>query len=188
MEPTATIKQAESQMKKAVDHTLQQFTNLHTGKASPSMVDHLSVEIESYGTTNKILEIAAVTTPDARTIRIQPWDKSVLKDIDKAIQKANLGLNPVVMGDSIHVPVPELSGERRKELTKVAHNMAEDGRVGVRAARRDGMDALKKAQKDKEISEDDLKRYEKEVQGLTDKYTKEIEEHLKNKETELTTV
>ncbi len=188
MDPATTLKQAGEQMHKAVEHTLQQFANLHTGKASPGMVDHLAVEIESYGTTSKLLEIAAVTTPDARTIRIQPWDKSVLKDVDKAIQKANLGLNPVVMGDAIHVPVPELSGERRKELTKVAHNMAEEGRVGVRAARRDAMESLKKAQKDKEFSEDDLKRHEKEVQNLTDKHIKEIEDHLKAKETELTTV
>lgn len=177
------IKKAKAEMQKALEHTFNEFASLHTGKANPALVD--SVTVEAYGSQMKLLECAAITTPDARTIRIEPWDKSILKAVEKGIQQANLGLNPVVDGHVVRCPIPELTKERRKELAKVASGQAEDGRVGVRAARRDAMDALKKAQKDGEITEDDLKRDEKEIQKLTDDFTKQINDALKEKEAEL---
>jgi len=181
--PDQLIKETRQRMQKAVDHTLSDFHSLHTGKASTSMVD--SLPVEAYGGTMKMKEVAAVTTPDMRTVAIQPWDKSLLKPVEKAVQTANLGLNPTIMGDIVRCPVPELSRERRQELVKLASGMAEDGKVGVRAARREAMDQLKAMEKDKTISEDDGRRYEKEVQKLTDERVKAIDEQLANKEKEL---
>ncbi len=184
MPANAVIKKVRAEMQKAFEHTLHQFSTLHTGKAHPSIVE--SVTVEAYGGTSmKLLECAAITTPDARSIRIEPWDKSILKSIEKAIQAANLGLNPIVDGHVVRCPIPELSKERRKDLAKVANTQAEDGRVGIRSARRDGMEALKKLQKDGAITEDDLKRNEKEVQKLTDDFTQKINSALKDKEAEL---
>lgn len=173
-------------MTKAVEHTLHEFSTLHTGKASPSMVEN--VMVDAYGSSMRLRDMAAITTPDSRTIQIQPWDKSVIQPIEKSIQTANLGLNPSVDGPIIRIPIPELSGDRRQELVKVAHRMAEDGRISIRHARKEGMDLLKEAKKDGELSEDDLKRWEKEVQNSTDKYVGEIDDHLKNKEQELQSI
>jgi ribosome recycling factor len=183
MEVQDIIKKAKQEMKKAVDHTLSEFGTLHTGKASASMIDNINVDV--YGSMMKIRDIAAITTPDMRTIQVQPWDKSSIQPIEKAIQSSNLGITPVSNGNVIRLPIPELSGDRRKELAKVANSMAEHGRVGVRAGRKDGMDALKTAQKDGAISEDDFKRYEKEIQKITDDYNAEITKLLTNKEKEL---
>lgn len=173
-------------MTKAVEHTLHEFSTLHTGKASPSMVEN--VMVDAYGSSMRLRDMAAITTPDSRTIQIQPWDKSVIQPIEKSIQTANLGLNPLVDGTIIRIPIPELSGERRQELVKVAHRMAEDGRISVRHARKDGMDLLKDAKKEGELSEDEFKRWEKEVQNSTDKFVSEIDQHLKNKEQELQSI
>ncbi len=186
MTPEAIIKNTRSEMQKALDHTLHEFNTIHTGKASPAMVENVTVD--AYGSNMRLMEVAAITTPDSRTISIQPWDKGVLKAVEKAIQTAGLGLNPVVRGTLVICPLPDLSGERRKELVKMASQLGEAGRVGIRAARQEGMSALKQALKDKEISEDDEKRGEKEVQSLTDSFVKQIEEALKDKEEELTTV
>ena len=183
MSVETTLSHAQTNMSKAVDHTLSEFNTLHTGKASPAMVE--TIPVEAYGSTMKLNEVAAITTPDARTLSIQPWDKGTQQAIEKAIQTANLGLNPIARGQTLICPLPELSGERRKELVKTAHQIAEQGKVGVRAARREAMDALKKLEKDKLISEDDHKRAEKEVQAETDAFTKKIEEHLARKEKEL---
>ncbi|MCB1124299.1 MAG: ribosome recycling factor [Verrucomicrobiae bacterium] len=172
-----------SSMAKAVDHTKHEFSTLHTGKASPSMVEN--VMVEAWGSSMRLREMAAITTPDSRTIQIQPWDKSVIQAIEKAIQTANLGLNPSVDGPIIRVPIPELSGQRRQELVKVAHRMAEEGRISVRHARKDALDLLKDAKKDGDVSEDDFKRWEKEVQTCTDKYVADIDNFLKAKEHEL---
>lgn len=176
------IKDANANMAKAVEHTAHEFSTLHTGKASPSMVEN--VMVEAYGSTMRLRDMAAITTPDSRTIQIQPWDKSVIQAIEKSIQMANLGLNPSVDGPIIRIPIPELSGDRRQELVKVAHRMAEDGRISIRHARKDALDLLKEAKKDG-MSEDDLKRWEKDVQASTDKYVGEIDNYLKAKEEEL---
>ncbi len=176
----------QARMQKALEHALHEFSSIHTGKASPTMVE--GVMVEAYGSSMRLKECAAITTPDARMIQIQPWDKGLTKAIEKAIQQANLGLNPMVDGQLIRVPLPELSRERRQEFVKVANRMAEDGRVQVRNLRRDALDALKKAEKDGKISEDDLKRLEKDVQATTDKTIKDIGEHLAKKEKELLAV
>ncbi|MDP0500664.1 MAG: ribosome recycling factor [Verrucomicrobiota bacterium JB022] len=172
-------------MEGAVNHTWREFTNIHTGKASPAMVDGLKVDVPAYGTSMAIRDIAAITTPDSRTISIQPWDKSTVSPIEKGIRAASLGLNPVVRGSVIIVPVPELSGERRREMVKVCSGHAEDGRVQVRKARQKAMDSLKKLKTDGGVSEDDIKRHEKEIQEMTDKHIEQINQALKDKEAEL---
>ena len=186
MDADEIILKADDGMSKATEFTQKEFANIHTGKASPSMVDGISVE--AYGSTVKLRDISAIPTPDSRLIKIQPWDQSVIKDVERAIIAANLGFNPNVMGQSIQVPIPELSKERRQDLVKVAHGIAEEGRVRARQVRRDAMDSLKAAEKAKEISEDDLKRFEKDVQKLTDTATAAIADQLKKKEADLMTV
>jgi len=180
------ISEMHSKMKNALDYTLHEFSQIHTGKASPTMVE--SVMVEAYGSMMRLRECAAISTPDARLIYIQPWDKGITQAIAKAIQTANLGLNPSVDGGNIRVPLPELSRERRLEFVKRASGMAEEGRVKVRTVRRDAMDALKRAEKDGKISEDERNRLEKEVQTATDKTIKEIGDHFAKKEKELTTM
>jgi len=182
MQPNEIMSSVTADMKKAVEHTLGQFASLHTGKASPTMLD--SVKVSAYGSTVSLKEVAAVTTPDARTIVVQPWDKSVMKEVEKGIIDANLGFNPLVDGGILRVPIPELTGERRADLAKQAGGMAEDGRVRVRQARRDALDLLKAA-KDDGLSEDDVKRYEKEIQAAHDKFIAEINEQLTKKEADL---
>ena len=179
------ITEMQGKMKKALDHTLHEFSTIHTGKASPAMVE--SVMVEAYGSTMRLKECAAISTPDAHMIQIQPWDKGITQAIVKGIQTANLGLNPSVDGNLVRVPLPQLSRERREEFVKVANRMAEEGRVQTRNIRRDSMDALKKALKDGKISEDDHKRLEKEVQTATDKTIKDIGDHVAKKEKELLT-
>jgi ribosome recycling factor len=173
---------AQTRMKKSVDHTLHEFSTLHTGKASPAMVE--SIMVEAYGGTQPLKACAAITTPDPRLIQVQPWDKGLIRAIEKALQQANIGVNPVVDGNLIRLPFPDLSKERRQEFVKTAHRLAEEGRVHVRNVRRDVLEQVKKAK----LPEDDAKRLEKEIQGVTDKSIKDIESHLAAKEKELMTV
>ena len=175
--------EAQAKMKKAVDYTMHEFSNIHTGKATPTMVE--SVMIEAYGSMMRLKECSAISTPDSRMIQVQPWDAGLIRAIEKGIQHANLGFNPIVDGKLIRIPLPEMSRERRQEFVKVAHGLAEEGRVHVRNVRRDAMDTLNRAEKDGDISEDDLKRFEKDVQTFTDDSVKEIGEHLAHKEKEL---
>ena len=186
MDADSILETAQEGMTKALDFTLGEFASIHTGKASPSMVDGISVDV--YGSSMKLRDIAAITTPDNNLIMIQPWDQTVVKEIEKAIIAANIGFNPSAMGTSIRVPVPELSRERRQELVKVANGHAEEGRVRIRSARRTAMDGLKSVEKSKEISEDDRKLYEKDIQKLTDDHVAKIAAALKAKEKELLTV
>jgi ribosome recycling factor len=169
----------QARMKKAVDHTLHEFSSIHTGKATPAMVE--SVMVEAYGTQMRLKDCAAITTPDARLIQIQPWDAGLSKAIEKAIQAANLGFNPIVDGKIVRVPLPDMSRERRQEFVKAAHRLAEEGRVQVRNIRRDGLESLKKAK----LPEDEAKRLEKDVQTATDKSIAEINDHLAKKEADL---
>ncbi len=183
MEPAKVLPKLKADLKKAVDHTLHEFSNIHTGKASPALVENLTAQV--YGSAMQLKAVAAITTPDSRTIALQPFDRGTANDIAKAIQTANLGLNPVMMGDKIHVPLPDLTKERRQQLVKTCHGHAEQGKVGIRGARRDAMDTIKKLEKDKVISEDDRKRMEKEAQNEVDKAIKEVEGSLARKEEEL---
>jgi ribosome recycling factor len=175
------LNDAQARMKKTVDHTLHEFSTIHTGKASPAMVE--GIQVEAYGGMQQLKACAAITTPDPRMIQVQPWDKGLLRAIEKALQQANIGVNPIVDGNVIRLPFPDLSRERRQEFVKTAHRLAEEGRVHVRNVRRDVLEQVKKAK----LPEDENKRLEKEVQTLTDKSIKDIETHLAHKEKELTT-
>jgi len=172
----------QAKMKKAVDHTLHEFSAIHTGKATPSMVE--GVGIEAYGSTMRLKDCAAITTPDARLIQIIPWDVSLIQAIVKGIQVANIGFNPIPDGKVIRIPLPEMSRERRQEFVKTAHKLAEEGRVGVRNVRHASLDALKKAH----LSQDETKRLEKDIQTATDKAIADINSHLAHKEKDLLTV
>ena len=176
------LNDTQAKMKKALEYTLHEFSSIHTGKATPSMVE--GVTVEAYGSQMRLKECAAISTPDARLIQIQPWDKSLIKAIEKAIQQANLGFNPIVDGALVRIPLPDMSRERRQEFVKTAHKMAEDGRVQIRTIRRDAIESIKKAKP----PEDELKRLEKEVQTLTDKFIKDVNDHVSHKEKELLSV
>jgi ribosome recycling factor len=180
------VTETQGRMKKALDHAIHEFSTIRTGKASPAMVE--GVAVQAYGTTMRLKDCAAITTPDPRLIQITPWDKSILRDVEKALQTANLGINPIVDGGVIRMPLPELSRERRQEFVKVAHKLAEEGRVSVRNARHAGMETAKKLQKEGKLAEDDLRRIEKEIQTITEHFIKDIDAHLAAKEKELTTV
>lgn len=188
MDYETILLEAQEMMNKAVDHALREFASIHTGKATPAMIENISVPVESYGTNMAIRELAAITTPDNHTLQVQPWDKNTSGAIDKAIRGANLGLNPVVRGVTIIVPIPELSGDRRKELVKIAATHAEDGRVSVRQARHHALDQLKKLKTDGHVGEDDIKRHEKEIQEETDNHVSRINDALAAKEKELLAV
>ncbi len=176
------LNEANAKMKKALDFTLHEFSSIHTGKATPVMVE--GVMVEAYGSQMRLKECAAITTPDSRMIQIQPWDASLTKAIEKAIQVANLGFNPVVDGKIVRVPLPDMSRERRQEFVKTAARIAEEGRVHIRNVRRDVMESVKKAK----LPEDETKRLEKDVQAATDKAIKDIGEHYTAKEKELLAV
>ena len=176
------LSDTQGRMKKAIDHTLHEFSTIHTGKASPTMVE--SVSVEAYGSTMRLKECAAISTPDPRTIVIQPWDKGLTQAIIKGIQTANLGFNPTVDGGVVRIPLPEMSRERRQEFVKVANRLAEEGRVHIRNVRRDALESVKKAK----LPEDESKRLEKDIQTATDKSIADINQHLAHKEKELTTV
>jgi ribosome recycling factor len=176
------LSDAQARMKKAVDHTLHEFANIHTGKASPTMVE--SVMVESYGSMMRIKDCAAISTPDPRQIVIQPWDKGALQAIVKGIQIANIGLNPRIDGNVVRIGLPEMSRERRQEFVKIAQRLAEEGRVNIRNVRRDVLESVKKAK----LPEDEAKRVEKDVQNATDKAIAEINAHLAAKEKDLLTV
>ena len=169
-------------MNKSIDHVLSEFSSLHTGKANSSMVESITVDV--YGSAMKLRDVAAITTPDARTIQIQPWDKSTCAPIEKALLEAKLGITPLITGEIIRLPIPELSGERREELCKMAQGLAEQSRIGVRASRKEAMDALKEAQKNG-LPEDDFKKGEKDVQKNTDDAVAKINDALFAKESDL---
>ena len=180
MDISAELKKTSDAMTKAVEHVSHEFETVHTGKANPGMVEN--VMVEAYGTSSRLRDIA---TPDSSTIRVQPWDKSILKDVEKAILAANIGFTPAVMGDAVRCPIPALSGERRAELAKICHEMAELGRIRIRTIRRETLDAAKKMKSAGAATEDDLKKFEKEVQNLTDKFIAQINKNLEAKEADL---
>lgn len=182
METNQIFDKMDSDMQKSVDHVLHEFSTLHTGKANTSMVENITVDV--YGSSMKLRDVSAITTPDARTIQIQPWDKSTTAPIEKALLEAKIGINPIVTGEIIRLPMPELSGERREELCKVAQGFAEQGRIGIRASRKEAMDSLKEAQKEG-LPEDDFKRAEKDVQKNTDDSVSKINQALSSKEGDL---
>ncbi len=180
------VKGTEDKMKKALEATRRSFSEIRTGRASPHLVEGLHVDY--FGTPTLLKTLASITVPDARLIVIQPWDASVIPEIERAIQKSNLGINPFNDGKIVRLQIPQLTQERREELKKVVKTMAEDGRVSLRTIRRDANEAIKKLESDKVISEDDRFKAQEEVQKITDKITAELEKFLKDKEKELTEV
>jgi len=178
--------EAEEKMIKTEQVILNDFTGVRTGKASTGLVENIIAEV--YGSQMRIRELANINTPEPRTLTIQPWDVAALQPIEKAIQKANIGLSPVVQGKLIRLSFPELSTERRQEFVKLTKKMAEDSRVSVRHIRRDAMDQLKKHGHDSGITEDEKKQAEKDLQKLTDDYIAKIDAHLAHKEKEIMTV
>src|SRR5437868_12204228 len=171
--------EAEDKMLKTEQVVVNEFAGVRTGKASSSLVENILVEV--YGSHMRIRELAGITTPEPRTLAIQPWDINSLHAIEKAIQKSNLGLSPTVQGKMIRIFFPELSEERRQEFVKIIRKMAEDGRVAVRHVRRDAMEQLKKHAHDSGTTEDEVKQAEKELQKLTDEYIKKIDQHVVSK-------
>ncbi len=178
--------ETEEKMIKTEEVVQHEFSGVRTGKASPSLVENVMVEV--YGSQMRIRELAGITTPEPRMLLIQPWDAATLHPIEKAIQKSNLGLNPAVDKKFIRIVLPELSQERRMEFIKIVKKMAEDGRVAIRHIRREAMEHLKKESKGGGVAEDQEESAEKEVQKLTDQYIGKIDKHLENKEKEILTV
>lgn len=188
MEPTTALKETEANMQKAVEYLGHEFAGVRTGKANPGLVENIDVHVASYGSTMKIKGLAVITVPEPRMIMVQPFDPSTTKDIEKAILESKTGLNPANEGKHLRIPVPELSEERRKDMVKMVKGQAEDARVRVRGIRKDGMDSAKKMKAANELTEDGQHDFESDVQDLTNKYIKQIDEQLAAKEQELMTV
>ncbi|MEM7698954.1 MAG: ribosome recycling factor, partial [Verrucomicrobiota bacterium] len=182
MDPETQILETDEAMEKAADFVSGEMAGIRTGKASPSMVENMNITVESYGSTMPLKQLALIAAPEPRLLTVQPHDPTVIGDIEKALRESKLGINPNSDGRLIRLPIPELSEERRRDLVKVIKDMAEQGRVRVRSARKDAMDALKAAKKDSDITEDQFHDLEKEVQELTDKHVKAIDEHFTAKE------
>ena len=177
------FKDLEDKMKRALATVTREFGELRGGRASPAFVEHVTVDY--YGAATPLKQLAAITAPEPRLLVIQPWDAKVVPEIEKAIQRAGLGITPVVDGKLIRLPIPPLTGERRAELIKLVHRLAEEGRVSVRTLRRDANEAVKKLKADKQISEDDSFKSQEQVQKLTDRYIAQIDALVKSKEQEL---
>ncbi len=170
----------EEQMSKSITHLDHEFNSLRTGRATPSLLE--GIKVDYYGSQTPLSQCATISVPEARLLVIQPWDKSLLTAVEKAIQAANLGLNPINDGALIRVPIPALTDDRRQELVKIVHNMTEEGRIAVRSIRREANENIKKLEKDKNISEDNSKDAQAEIQKITDKYTEKMNEMQKGKE------
>jgi ribosome recycling factor len=173
----------KKRMDGAITALSHEFGGLRTGRASATILD--PIQVEAYGAVSPLNQVANVTVPEARMISVQVWDKAVVSAVDKAIRASNLGLNPIVDGQTLRIPIPPLTGERRTELAKVASKYAEQQRVAVRNVRRDAMEHLKKLEKDHAISQDEHKRHNDEVQKITDEHIRKVDEMLRHKEEEI---
>jgi ribosome recycling factor len=177
------LKGTTEKMNKAVEHVRNELIKIRTGKATTNLLD--GIKVDYYGTPTPLIQLGNISTPDYHTITIQAWDKTAVPLIEKAIQSANLGLNPANDGMLIRIPIPALNEERRKEIVKLVKKFAEEGKVAIRNIRRDSIEHLKKTEKEEHISEDDRKHAETDVQKLTDKHIKDIDELLAIKEKEI---
>jgi len=175
--------EAEETMEKSVDYMIHEFSAVRTGKASPALVEN--VDVEAYGSAMKLKQLALITTPEPRLLVVQPFDASTIKDIEKALKESKIGIQPLVDGKVIRLPIPELSEERRKDLVKSLKQMAEEARVRVRTNRRAALDEAKKLQKAGDLTEDGLRDTEADVQKLTDRFVKSIDDHFERKEAEV---
>lgn len=179
----AVLKDTRDRMQKSIQALEEELNTIRTGRASAALFER--VKVEYYGNPTPLNQVATISVPEARLVVIQPWDKGIINEIEKAIQKSELSVNPSNDGKVIRINIPPLTEERRKEYVKVAKNMAEQARVAIRNIRRDANDELKKAQKAGDISEDDEKRAADEVQKLTDEYVEKVNEAVEAKETEI---
>lgn len=177
------IKDAEQRMQKSVEAMKMEMAKIRTGRASPALIDHLSVDY--YGTQTPINQVANISVQDARTLAVQPWEKNMVPVVEKAIMEANLGLNPVTSGDLIRIPMPPLTEERRREMVKIAASEGESGKVAIRNIRRDANSDFKSLLKDKDITEDEDKRAQDDIQKITDKFVALVDEVVTQKEAEI---
>lgn len=177
------LRETEDKMKKAVEAMQREFSEVRTGRARASFVE--GIRVDYYGASTPLKQIASISVPDARLIVIQPWDPSILAEVEKAILKSDLGITPTNDGKFIRISIPQLSKERREELAKLVKKMAEEGRVSIRTIRRDANEAIRKLEKEKIIPEDERFKHQDKIQKLTDKYIEKIEEILKDKEEEI---
>ncbi len=180
------LEDAERKMNKSLDVISQQLARLRSGKASPSLLD--GIKVDYYGTPTLINQIASISAPEPRLLVVHPWDKSAISNVEKAILSSDLGLNPNSDGNVVRIPIPPLTEERRRELVKIAKNIAEEGKIGLRNIRREIIDFIKTQQKEGEIPEDDSFRLQDRVQDITEKHSKKIEELFKLKEEEIMTM
>ena len=183
MNAKEVIKDMEIKMKKTLEATQREFSMVRTGRASTALVETLKVDY--YGALTPLRQVAGITTPDARLIMIQPWDKNALPEIEKAILKSDIGISPTNDGKSIRLSIPSLTDERREELDKVVKKVAEDGRVSMRTCRHSAVEHIRKLEKDKAITEDESFHSKEEIQKLTDKFIKDIDTFLAGKEKEI---
>jgi ribosome recycling factor len=175
--------EAEMAMEKSVDYMVHEFAAVRTGKASPALVEN--VDVQAYGSAMKLKQLALITTPEPRLLVVQPFDASTVRDIEKALSESRIGITPSVDGKIIRLPIPELSEERRKDLVRSLGKMAEEARVRVRGNRRSALDEAKKLKSSGELTEDGLRDLEDEVQKLTDRFVKSVDDHLSRKEAEI---
>src|SRR3954463_11625201 len=175
--------EAEMSMEKSVDYLVHEFSTVRTGKASPALVEN--IDVQAYGSAMKLKQLALITTPEPRLLVVQPFDASTVQDIERALKESKIGITPAVDGKIIRLPIPELSEERRKELVRALGKMAEEARVRVRTNRRTALDEAKKLKASGGLTEDQLRDVEGEVQKLTDRFVKSVDDHLKHKETEV---
>ncbi len=188
MESKEVISGIELAMESAIEHMNKEFSSVRTGKASPSLVENVMVDVKAYGTKMRLRDLAIISTPEPRQIVIQPHDPSTAEDIDRGIREAQLGFNPVNEGKLLRLPIPELNEERRQEMVKRVRGISEDTKVRVRGCRKEGMDAGKKMKNDNVLTEDSLRDFEAEVQEITDRFGKLVEEAAESKEKEVMTV
>jgi len=181
--PNDVLAEVSTKMDRTVDAFKRDLTQLRTGRATPALVENMSVDY--YGAMTPLKQIASITTPDARAIMIQPWDTGSLREIEKTLMASEMGFNPSNDGTIITVPIPQLTQERRKEMVKILKRKIEDGKVSVRNVRRDGMESLRKLEKDKSISQDENRRAQDQLQKTTDGHTKQIDETGSAKEAEI---
>jgi len=174
---------AKHRMDQAVEHTRMELAKVRTGRANPELVENLTVDY--YGTKTPMNQLSNISVPEPRLITLQPFDKTIMPDIEKAIMESNLGLTPNNNGEVILIPIPPLSEERRRDLTRVVHQLVEDGKVAIRNVRKDANHHIKMVQDEGHISEDDIKRAEQEIQNLTDDHVKRLDEMMEHKEKEL---
>ncbi|MGD8868213.1 MAG: ribosome recycling factor [Gemmatimonadales bacterium] len=179
----STLKETRKRMEETVEAVRREFASVRTGKATPALLEH--VRVEAYETQMPLEQLATISAPEPRLLVVQPWDKTVMDSIERALRSSDLGLNPSNDGTVIHVPIPPLNEERRKELVKVLHKMAEEGRVSLRAARRGANDDIKEQIKSGDLSEDEGHRTLDDVQKLTDEYVAKVDALLKAKEEEV---